>query len=365
MNNISYKFRVYPNKTQKLLLAKTFGSCRFVYNYYLSVKINRYKQTKETFSYYDCANDLKNLKIKYTWLKEVDSTAIQSSIKDLDSAYQNFFQGRGFPKFKSKKTHKYSYRSKQVNNNIQFNNRKIKIPKVGWLKTKQRLTPIGRILNATVSQEPNGHYYISLCCEVELPKFSKTNKSIGLDLGIKHFCITSNGDKFENLKYFDKSIKKLKKLQRQLSRKTNGSSNSNKARIKVANLQLHIANQRRNFTQKLSSKLILENDIICIEDLQVKNMIKNHKLARSIADVNWSEFVRELEYKAKWYGKTIIKINKFYPSSQLCNCCGYQYSLTKNLSVRCWICPNCGCKHDRDINAAKNILNQGLKILTL
>lgn len=365
MSNIAYKFRIYPNKTQKEILAKTFGCCRFVYNHYLAIRIDRYKETGETLNYYACANDLKNLKTEYPWLKEVDSTALQSSAKDLDVAYQNFFKGKGFPKFKSKKVHRYSFKSKCVNNNIQYNNRKIKIPKVGWLKTKNKLVPQGRIFNATVSQEPSGHYYVSLCCEVEFSYLEKSNKAIGLDLGIKDFCITSDGDKYVNPKYLNKSLKKLAKLQKELSRKTKGSSNRNKARIKVAKLQAHITNQRRDFTHKLSTKLIVENDIICIEDLQVKNMIKNHKLARNIADVSWSEFVRELEYKANWYGRTIVKIDKFYPSSQLCNCCGFKYLNTKDLSVRDWICPNCGDSHDRDVNAAKNILDEGLRMLEL
>lgn len=365
MSNIAYKFRIYPNKTQKEILAKTFGCCRFVYNHYLAIRIDRYKETGETLNYYACANDLKNLKTEYPWLKEVDSTALQSSVKDLDVAYQNFFKGKGFPKFKSKKVHRYSFKSKCVNNNIQYNNRKIKIPKVGWLKTKNKLVPQGRIFNATVSQEPSGHYYVSLCCEVEFSYLEKSNKAIGLDLGIKDFCITSDGDKYVNPKYLNKSLKKLAKLQKELSRKTKGSSNRNKARIKVAKLQAHITNRRRDFTHKLSTKLIVESDIICIEDLQVKNMIKNHKLARNIADVSWSEFVRELEYKANWYGRTIIKIDMLYPSSQLCNCCGFKYSSTKDLSVRDWICPNCGDSHDRDVNAAKNILDEGLRMLEL
>lgn len=361
---IAYKLRVYPNKAQKELLAKTFGCCRFVYNHYLSIRIERFKETKETLNYYACSNDLPNLKKEYEWLKEVDSTALQSSLKDLDTAYKNFFRDKktGFPKFKSKKTNKHSYKSRQVAS-IKYLDKKIKLPKIGWLKTKQKLRPNGRILNATVSQESNGHYYVSLCCEIELGSLPKTDKIIGLDLGIKDFCITSDGNKYKNPKYLHKSLKKLARLQRQLSRKQRGSNNRNKARIKVANLQAHITNQRRDFTHKLSSKLILENDIIFIEDLQVKNMIKNHKLARNIADASWSEFIRELKYKADWYGKRIIKIDKFYPSSQLCNCCGYQYSNTKDLNVRDWICPNCGDKHDRDVNAAKNILDEGLRML--
>ena len=364
----AFKLRIYPNKTQEELIQKTFGCTRFVYNYYLNKRKEMYENDKTTFTYNMCSKDLTSLKKEYEWLKEPDKDSLQKSLKDLDSAYQKFFREHtGYPKFKSKKDRHKSYRTNCTNNNIRFEVKYIRLPKLGLVKIRDKQIPQGRILNATISQEPDGRYYCSLCCtDVQLEQYLKTNKNVGIDLGICDFAILSDGIKIENPQFYEQSEKKLAKLQRELSRKTIGSARWGKARLKVAKLQKHIANQRTDFLQKLSTEIVNNFDTICIEDLDVKSMKETDSKIRNkrVGDVSWSEFRRMLTYKSQWYGKELSVIDRYYPSSQICHVCGHRDG-KKSEDIRNWICPNCNSELDRDINAAINILNEGLRILSV
>ena len=357
------KFRAYPNKKQRDLLDRTFGCCRLIYNKGLAMRKEGHANG-EKIGYSKTSAMLTALKRteEYAFLKEVDSIALQQTLRDLDKGFVNMFQKRaGYPVFKSKHDHHQSYRTVNQKDNIRIAENSIKLPKLGYVKIRQSME-VGHIHHVTIERTPTGKYFVVLNVDFEPKPFVNAGGVLGIDVGIKDFYTDSNGNTVSNPKYLERSEKKLAREQRKLSRKQKGSRNRSKQRMKVALLHERIVNQRNDFLQKESTMLIRENQTICVENLHVKGMIRNHKLAKSIVSVSWSRFFWMLQYKAKWYGNNLIKVPTLYPSSQTCSNCGYKNPLVKNLAVRRWECPFCHTVHGRDTNASINILRKGLEM---
>lgn len=361
----SYKFIIYPTKKQEILLTKHFGACRFIYNKFLNDRKEKYLTEKTSLNYYDNAKDLVNLKKEkeYYWLKEINSQSLQSTIRSLDNAYKNFFNKKNkFPQFKSK----YNKQSFKIPQNviIDNDNDKLIIPKFkNGIKLNLHRQIKGKPLFATISKSTTGKYYVSITCEVEHKPFKKTSKIVGIDTGIKELAILTDGTIYKNIKPLKNKIKKLKYEQRQLSKKQKGSQSRNKQKRKLALIYERITNIRKDYLHKISIEIIKNHDVISVEDLAVKNIMKKHCLAQAMSDVSLDAFYTMLEYKSNWNDRQFIKINRFFPSSKTCSSCGWiKQDLT--LNIREWTCESCGEVHDRDINAAKNILKQGLNILS-
>lgn len=359
----SYKYKIKPTEDQKVLLNKHFGSIRFAYNYFLNERKFEYETNKQSLNYNHNSAALTKLKKQedFKWLREINSQSLQHSLKGLDDAYNSFFKKRtGFPKFKSKHN-KNSFKVPQF---VRVKDGKLIIPKFkDPIKMIQDRKFKGEIRQATLSKTPTGEYFVSILVETDHRKFEKTGKQVGIDLGIKDFVITSDGYKYKNNRFTKTYEKNLKEHQQHLSKKIKGSSKYNEQKLKVAKLHKKITNSRLDNLHKVSTELIKKYDVIVLEDLNIKGMVKNHKLSKHISDASWSKFIELLTYKAEWNDREIVKIDRFFPSSKTCNCCGYINQNLK-LDIREWTCPSCKTKLDRDLNASINILNEGYKIIS-
>lgn len=358
----AFKYELNPNDTQKVLLSKHFGCSRFVFNWALNEKSKAYSQDRKNINYFNLASRITDLKKQeeFYWLLDVNSQVLQMSLRNLDNAYTRFFHKKAnFPRFK-KKNNTQSFQCPQ---GIKIKDNEIYLPKIGWINFYLSRPFIGIIKTVTVSKKPSGKYFISILCDngLVIPEKRKIKKetSVGIDLGIKSFAVTSDGNVFENQKYLGKNLLRLRVEQRKLQRAVKGSNNRNKQRVVIAKLHEKITNQRFDYIHKISSSLVSKYDTIIMEDLAIANMLKNHNLARSISDQGWSMLNEQLKYKCDWYGKNYIKINRFEPSLKICNCCGH-INNGLVLSNREWICINCNSKNDRDLNASLNIRDFGL-----